>query len=80
MNLNYRDCLKPHLTTSYASKSGSVGPGGGGDVIEMTHMYENIQLNLFCVHLILRGCDPSDMELVNTELMVTNITHNLRYN
>ena len=27
-----------------------------------------IQFNLFCVHLILRGCDPSDMELVNTEI------------
>jgi len=23
--------------------------------------------NLFCVHLIHRGYDPSDMELVNTE-------------
>ena len=27
-----------------------------------------VQFNLFCVHLILRGCDPSDMELVSTEI------------
>jgi len=32
------------------------------------HANNSIQLNLFCVHLILRGCDPSDMELVNTEI------------
>jgi len=29
---------------------------------------DTIQFNLFCVHLILRGCDPSDMELVSTEI------------
>ena len=27
-----------------------------------------IQFNLFRIHLIHRGCDPSDMELVNTEI------------
>jgi hypothetical protein len=77
MNMNYRDSLKPHLTSSYASKSSAqfgwartVGRGGGDDIIEMTQMYRNIQLNLFCVHLILRGCDPSDIELVITELML----------
>ena len=60
MNLNYRNSLKPHLTSSYASKSGTkFGWGGGVDVIEMTHTHKNIQFNLFCVHLILRGCDPS---------------------
>jgi hypothetical protein len=36
--------------------------------------------NLFCVHLIHRGYDPSDMELVNTENKVTNIIHDVRYN
>jgi len=42
-------------------------------------MHYSIQFNLFCVHLIRRGCDPSDMELVNTE-MFTNIIHGVRYN
>ena len=36
-----------------------------------THIYAAYMLpnnfNLFCVHLIHRGYDPSDMELVNTE-------------
>jgi hypothetical protein len=36
--------------------------------------------NLFCIHLIHRGYDPLDMELVNTENKVTNIIHNVRYN
>jgi hypothetical protein len=71
MNLNYRDILKPHLTSSYASKSGTqFGWARRGDIIEMTQMYKNIQPNLFCVHLILRCCDPSDIELVITELML----------
>ena len=48
--------------------------GGGGDVIEMTNMYKNIQFNLFCVHLILRGCGQSDMKFVNTELRL-KISH-----
>ena len=71
MNLNYRDILKPHLTSSYASKSGTqFGWARRGDIIEMTQMYNNIQPNLFSVHLILRGCFPSDIELVITELML----------
>jgi hypothetical protein len=37
-------------------------------------------INLFCVRLIHRGYDPSDMELVNTENKVTNIIHDVRYN
>jgi hypothetical protein len=36
--------------------------------------------NLFCVYLIHRGYDPSDMERVNTENNVTNIIHDVRYN
>jgi hypothetical protein len=36
--------------------------------------------NLFCVHLIHRGYDPSVMELVNTEKKVTNIIHDVKYN
>ena len=67
MNLNYRNSLQPNLSPSNVSKSGPTF-GWGGDVIEMTHMYKNIQFNLFCVHLIIRGCDPSDMELVNVEI------------
>ena len=76
MNLNYRDSLKPHLTSSYASKSGTQFGWArrGGDIIEMMQMYKNIQLNLFCVHLILRSCDPLDMELVYTELRL-QISH-----
>jgi len=31
-------------------------------------MVNSIQFNLFCVHLIHSGCDPSDMELVNIEI------------
>ena len=44
MNFNYRNSLKPHLTSSSASKSGTDFGfvGVGGDVIEMTHMYDNI--------------------------------------
>jgi len=30
--------------------------------------YFNFNFNLFSVHLIHRGLDPSDMELVNTEI------------
>jgi hypothetical protein len=40
----------------------------------------NFNFNLFCVHLIHRGYDPSDIELVNTENKVTNIIHDVRYN
>jgi hypothetical protein len=40
----------------------------------------NFNFNLFCVRLIHRGYDPSDMELVNTENKVTNIIHDVRYN
>jgi hypothetical protein len=36
--------------------------------------------NLFCVHLIHWGYDPSDMELVGTENKVTNIINDMRYN
>ena len=43
MNFNYRNSLKPHLTSSSASKSGNNFGfvGRGGDVIEMAHMYDN---------------------------------------
>jgi hypothetical protein len=27
-----------------------------------------VNFNLFCIHLIHRGYDPSDMEIVNTEI------------
>jgi hypothetical protein len=40
----------------------------------------NLNLNLFCVRLIHRGYDPSDMELVNRENNVTNILYDIRYN
>jgi hypothetical protein len=40
---------------------------------------EFFNFNLFCVRLIHRLYDPSDMELVNTENKVTNI-HDVRYN
>ena len=43
-------------------------------------VFFNLNFNLFCVHLIHRGYDPSDMELVITENKVTNIIHNIRYN
>jgi hypothetical protein len=33
--------------------------------------------NLFSVHLIHMGYDPSDMELVNTEIKLQNITHEI---
>jgi len=35
--------------------------------------------NLSCFHLIYRVCDPSDIELVNTEVML-QIIHYIRYN
>jgi hypothetical protein len=39
-----------------------------------------IQFKLFCIQLIHRGCDPSDMEIVNTENKVTEIhTYNIHY-
>jgi hypothetical protein len=34
--------------------------------------------NLFGIHLIHKGHDLSDMELVNTENEVTNIIHDVR--
>jgi hypothetical protein len=40
----------------------------------------NFNFHLFCVCLIQRGYDPSNMELVNTENKVTNIIHDVRYN
>jgi hypothetical protein len=45
MNLNYRNSLKPHLTSSSVSKSGTT-LGGGGFVMEMTH-HDGQSLTLF---------------------------------
>jgi hypothetical protein len=47
-------------------------------VIKLLYLYceqrfNPIQTNLFCIHLIHRGYDPLDMEIVNTENKVTNI-------
>ena len=36
--------------------------------------------NLFNVHFIHRGYDPSDMEIVNTNNKVTNIIHDVKCN
>jgi hypothetical protein len=36
------------------------------------------QFQLFCVHLIHKGYEPSDMELLNSESKVTNIIHDVR--
>jgi hypothetical protein len=44
------------------------------------YVFFNFNFNLFCVHLIHRGYDPSDMEFVNTANEVTNIIHDVRYN
>jgi hypothetical protein len=38
------------------------------------------QFQFLCVHLIHRGYELSDMELVNTETKVINIIHDVRYN
>jgi hypothetical protein len=47
----------------------------------------SIQFNLFCMHLIHRGYDPSDMEIVNAKIRLqihihvhTNNIHGVRYN
>jgi len=39
-----------------------------------------VNFNLFCIHLIQRGYDLSDMELVNSENKVTNIIHYVKHN
>jgi hypothetical protein len=45
------------------------------------HTVYIFNFNLFCVRLIHRGYDPSDMELVNTENKVINIySYDVRYN
>ena len=80
----YRNSLKPHqpllpprkvAVSSFGSvKAGTALVNGeGGEVIEMTHMNKNIQINLFCDHLILTDCDPSDMILDNTELSLKSL-------
>jgi hypothetical protein len=40
----------------------------------------NFDFILFCVRLIHRGYDASDMELVDTENKVINIIQDVRYN
>jgi len=42
-------------------------------------MVSIFNFNLFCVHLIHKGCDLPEMELVNTEIRL-QIIHNVRYN
>jgi len=42
-------------------------------------MVSIFNFNLFCIHLIHRGCDLSDMELVKTEIRL-QIIQNVRYN
>ena len=39
-----------------------------GDEVILPCFVLNFSFNLFCVHLIHRGCDPSDMEFVNTDI------------
>jgi len=45
-----------------------------------SNLFDIFNFNLFCIHLVHRGYDPSDMELVNTENKVTNIMHDVRFN
>jgi len=39
-----------------------------------------MNFNLFCVRLTHKGFDPSDMELVNTEIGLHKSIHDIRYN
>jgi hypothetical protein len=52
-----------------------------GTIVPTTYfsIFNFFNFNLFCVRLIHRGYDPSDMELVYTENKVTNM-HDVRYN
>jgi len=82
-----RPCHPGHLKNVYvcvaicSSRTGLINQAddGSNSVHDVFLGLFSFNFNLFCVHLMHRICDPSDMELVNTEIRL-QIIHDVRYN